>query len=320
MSTLTDRYVYAVVRSVPEAQREDIERELRASIDDDIDARIGSGLDAKAAEHATLVALGDPAQLAANYAGRTNSLIGPRYYFDYLRLLKLLVAIVLPISVVGVVLARLIAGDGVGEVIGGTVTLVLTVTVQLAFWVTLVFVVLERTDRGSKTRGIEWTPDYLPTVPDPKAGAGLGELIASAVFLVLFAGAIVWQQYSSVFVDAEGAPIPLLQAQLWSFWIPYAFVLIALELVFAVLLYARRRWSWGMAAVNVVLSIAFVVPALMLTLSGDLVNPEFLERFNWPTEVISPVLGPVLVVVFGGIAAWDMIDGFLKAGRASRAR
>lgn len=320
MSTLTDRYVYAVVRSVPEAQREDIERELRASIGDDLDARIASGLDAKTAERDTLVALGDPAQLAASYAGRPNFLIGPRYYFDYLRMLKLLTAIVLPIVTVAMVIARLIAGDGIGPVIGGTVTTVLSVAVNLGFWVTAIFATLERVDKGSKTRGIEWTPDYLPTVPDPKAGTGLGELIASAVFLVLFAGAIVWQQVSSVFVDADGAPIPVLQPQLWSFWLPYALVLIALELAFAVVLYARRRWGWGLAVVNIVLNVAFVVPALWLTLTGRLVNPEFLDRLGWPDAAITPVLGPILIVVFGGIAVWDSIDGLVKAARASRSR
>ena len=38
--TLTDRYVWAVLKSLPEAKRADIDRELRASIADDIDARV----------------------------------------------------------------------------------------------------------------------------------------------------------------------------------------------------------------------------------------------------------------------------------------
>ena len=39
-STLTDRYVAATLRTLPEKQRPDIEKELRASIADAVDDRI----------------------------------------------------------------------------------------------------------------------------------------------------------------------------------------------------------------------------------------------------------------------------------------
>ena len=39
MTTLTDRYVWGVLRSVPEAQRPDLEPEIRAMIADAVDAR-----------------------------------------------------------------------------------------------------------------------------------------------------------------------------------------------------------------------------------------------------------------------------------------
>ena len=42
-STLTDRYIDAAMRTVPEKQRADLAAELRASIDDQIDARVESG-------------------------------------------------------------------------------------------------------------------------------------------------------------------------------------------------------------------------------------------------------------------------------------
>lgn len=318
MSTLTDRYVWAVVRSIPVQQRDDIERELRASLGDDIEARIEAGADARAAEHDALVSLGDPGQLAASYAGRPNFLVGPRYYFDYLRLLKLLAAIVLPIVAVVMAIIETLSGAGVGEVIGATVSTSLAVGVHLGFWTTLIFAVLERTDGGRKTRGIEWTPDDLPLIPDPKSGASISELVASAVFLVFFAGAIVWQQASSVFEDAAGDPIPVLQPELWSFWVPYAFVLIALELVFAVVLYARRGWTWWLAGINVLLNVAFVVPAVWLVSQGLVLNQPFVDRLEWREYFSSSVLAPIMIAVFIGVALWDVVDGFLKARRASR--
>ena len=59
-ATLTDRYVAAAMRTVPESQRADLAAELRASIDDQIDARVDDGEAADAAERAVLTELGDP--------------------------------------------------------------------------------------------------------------------------------------------------------------------------------------------------------------------------------------------------------------------
>ena len=42
-ATLTDRYIWAVQRSLPEAQRADIDRELRGTIADAVDAKIEDG-------------------------------------------------------------------------------------------------------------------------------------------------------------------------------------------------------------------------------------------------------------------------------------
>ena len=46
-NTLTDRYVAATLRTVPEKQRPDIEKELRASIADAIDDRLEAGAEAR---------------------------------------------------------------------------------------------------------------------------------------------------------------------------------------------------------------------------------------------------------------------------------
>ena len=79
-ATLTDRYVDAAMRTVPEAQRADLAAELRASIDDQIEARIEQGEQQGDAERAVLIELGDPDRLAAQYTDRPLWLVGPRYF------------------------------------------------------------------------------------------------------------------------------------------------------------------------------------------------------------------------------------------------
>lgn len=309
MTTLTDRYVQAAARSVPEAQRDEFSRELRERIGDAIDAHVVRGAAPADAEHATLVELGDPWKLAAGYADRPLHLIGPRYFPTWWRLLKTLLVIVVPISAVGVLLGQVLSGATVGQIIVATLSITLQVALHLAFWTTLVFAIAERT--SSTVPIATWTPEELPQVRDDARAGRLGDLIASTVFLAIAAAAVVWQQTGAIFRDGERLPIPVLDPALWSFWIPYLFVLLALEVVFAVIIYLRG-WTWVLAGVNVLLNVAFIVPAMWLFLSGQLFAPEFLDVIGWPWEGGDAVV-TILAFVFIGVSVWDVIDGFRKA-------
>ncbi|MCD2444175.1 hypothetical protein LQ757_17965 [Agromyces sp. SYSU K20354] len=313
MTTLTDRYVCAAARTLPETQRAEFGRELRERIGDVIDAHVERGAAPADAEHAALVELGDPLQLASSYIDRPLQLIGPKYFLTWWRLLKLLLAIVVPIAAVGVLLGQLISGAAVGEMIGTTIGTALSVGVHLCFWVTLVFAVLERSP-GTSVPVTTWTPDQLPQPRDDARAGRLGDLIGSVVFLTLFAVAIVWQQFGIVWIDGERQPIPVLDPALWSFWLPYFIGLLALEIVFAVVIYLRG-WTWTMASLNVLLNVAFTVPALWLFLSGQLFAPEFVEAIDWPWGDASGITVTVIVFVVVGVAVWDIIDGFVKAAR-----
>ena len=313
MTTLTDRYVWAAARTLPEPQRAEFGRELRERIGDVVDAHVERGAAPADAEHAALVELGDPLQLASSYIDRPLQLIGPKYFLTWWRLLKLLLAIVVPLAAAGVLLSQLIAGADIGEMIGTTIGTALSVGVHLCFWVTLVFAVIERSP-GTSVPVTTWTPEQLPQPRDDARAGRLGDLIASVVFLALFAVVIVWQQFGIVWIGGERLPIPMLDPALWSFWIPYLLVLIALEIVFAIVIYLRG-WTWTMAGLNVLLNIGFAAPALWLFLSGQLFAPEFVEAIGWPWGEASGVTVAVIVFAVVGITVWDIIDGFLKAAR-----
>src|SRR5262245_7210453 len=102
-STLTDRYVWAVLRAVPSDQRKDLEPEVRALVADAIDARTDAGVtdagatDAASVERAVLTELGDPNALAARYANRIQYLIGPNLFPEWRKLLTTLLPVVPPI-------------------------------------------------------------------------------------------------------------------------------------------------------------------------------------------------------------------------------
>ncbi|GLI26161.1 hypothetical protein ARHIZOSPH14_04030 [Agromyces rhizosphaerae] len=314
MTTLTDRYVQATARYLPERQRPELARELRERIGDRRDAMVEAGHDPDDAERATLVELGDPAALAAGYADRPMHLIGPRTYLAWLRVLKLVLLIAVPIVTAISLLAQLLSGATAGEVAASTFGAALNTALQVLFWVTLVFAVIDRSPAASKARA--WTPAQLPAVHDEYKAKRLPDLVFSLIALTVFAVLIVWQQTG---IPVNGEPIPFLDPSLWSFWIPWFLVLIALEMAFAGAVYAWG-WNWWLALVNVPLNIAFAVPALWLLTNGMLVNPDFLDAIGWPWGDAGDVITTIVVVLFVFGAVVDIIDGAVKAYRAGKAR
>lgn len=318
--TLTDRYAWAVLKSLPESKRTDIDRELRASIADDVDARVAAGETPEAAERAVLTELGEPMRLAAGYAGRPLALIGPDLYVDYVRLLKLLLVIVVPIVAITSFVINALTGAEPGGLIGGTIGLVISVGVHLCFWVTFVFVLVERT--GAKASGLTsdapFNPDDLPAVATGTAG-GRSELIASLVFALLVPVALGWQAISSNFEEADGTPIPVINPDLWSFWLPYLIALAVLTAIFAVVLYRVGRWTWPLVVVNAIITIATIGPIIWLVSTGIALNPDYLDRLGWADFVApgSPA-ATITAIALVAIGGWAIADSVIKTVQADR--
>lgn len=322
-STLTERYIAATVRSLPVDAQEDVRAELSASIADDIEARLEQGESPAEAEHAVISELGDPDRLAAGYVDRPLQLIGPKYYLTWWRLLKLLWMIVPAVAVTGVTVANLIADAPVGEIIGSVISTGIGAVVHVGFWTTVVFAILERT--GADT-GTTWTPDQLPE-PQP-TGVGRGDLIGSLVFLALAIAALLWDRFVGFAFFRDGAidvgvglgeqtrAVPVLNSELWPWWIGGLFVLIAAEAALAIAVYRNRGWTSGFAVFNTLLAVAFTVGALYLLQARELLNPEFLDltlgRDDVPGDV-GRTLAIITAVSIVGVSGWDSIDGWRKA-------
>ena len=302
------------MRSIPEKQRPDIEAELRASIGDEIDARVESGEEDRSAEREVLSALGDPDRLAADLSGRPPYLVGPEHFFDYKRLVLVLLMTVVPIVMSVMVVSQVIGGGGVADVLGGTIGLGLSLVVHIVFWTTLVFALIERSDERVPTS--EWTLSSLPPLPT-QGSIKLGDTIGSSVFLVLaMVGLLVSRTVSPVTAD-DGDAIPIFRPDLWDLWLPLLVGILFSEIIFEVIQYRFGRWTWGLASVNLALNLAFVVPAIYLLTTDRLFNPEFFAEIGWsgPPQAGGTFVN-VTVAVMALIASWDIVDGFRKARKA----
>jgi hypothetical protein len=308
MTDLIDRYVHTVLRRVPEAQRTDIDRELRGAIDDAVDARLDGGASPEAAVEGALLELGDPRRLADGYADRPQYVIGPELYPIWRRLTLMLFSTVLPIVVAVSVVIRLLDHPAIGPVIGSAVGTALTTSVHLGFWSTLVFAVLERTGGGAGLRR-PWTIADLPRY-EPGAQTA-GQLAATVVWAVLLIVALVLQQFTF-------SAVPLLDPANWSFWWPALIVVLVLEIGYAVWLYHRPAWSHTVTLVNAVLAVLFAAPAVWLLATHRFFNPEFLDRVGSGKSLDWLTTGTIAVIVL--VAVWDIVDVALRTERSRRGR
>lgn len=316
MTNLSERYVQAVVRAVPAAQRADLEPEIRALVADAIEAKTAeTELTDAEAERAALTDLGDPAVLAAGYTGRTAYLIGPSLYPEWRRILSVLLPIIVPIVGLAVLTANLLDGSTPGEAIVGGGTAAFNVAVQTLFWFTLIFAIAERTTGSAVVRARAWTPDSLPALED-RGRIGIAEVIASTAVNVILLVGLLWVQLRPP-ITVDGQPVPLFDPALWSFWLPWFIGLTLLEILFTIGVYLHGRWTYAYAVANALLGAAFAIPGIYLLANGLLLNPVIVDAV---AEAGGTWLRATTVIVGVSIAAivtWDAIDGFRKARRAS---
>lgn len=313
-STLTDRYVAEALRGVPARQRTDIEAELRTSIEDAIEDRLGAGADAPSAEHDVLAELGAPRRLGARYSERPTYLIGPELYLDYTRVLSVLLSTVVPIWFLFSGVVNFVTGSSALDTLGGALYGALETAMSLAFFTTLVFAVIERTRRSK--RSAVWNPASLPEVLDKRNY--FTELIGGVVFTLLIAGALVAAQTIAGVEAADGSRMGPIATGLWesgAFYIAlfYAFVSIS----FHVFSY-YTGWSVSNAIATVILDVLFAVPVVWLAASGWLLNADYFDAIEWPAGV--GVVNSIVIAIVLLFAAMDSIDGIVRATKNRRTR
>ena len=321
MTTLTDRYISATLRSVPEKSRGDLERELRASIGDDVDARVAKGEKREAAEVAVLTELGDPGLLAAAYAGPQKYLIGPRYFHGYTRTLAIVFAFTIPTTWAVLLAVWLAAGNSVGSAIVTSSAAALAVGMIAAFWTTVGYAVVEAAENAREADGampewsaeirkaIAWTPDRLP-----KEGSARKVRINDAVEAIVGGSigiALVFIQRSvSPFSDPSGAAIPILNPAIWSMWIPLLILLAVAWMAMEFIKLVHGAWSVPIAAAITVTTVAATGIQVYLLGTGQLFNPAFLEKIGATGWLAA---GSPLVLI---LIALSVLDAAKKVFRA----
>lgn len=282
---LVDRYVYQVTKRLPQAQRTDIEQELRGLIDDMLSAKT----DAPSKEDVTAVLreLGHPAELASKYSGTKRWLIGPEYFDIYMMVLK----IVLAVTGFGMVLAQAIGyvsapPQNVWTAFGLFFASVFSGLVQAFAWVTGIFALIERFAKEAPYKGMDWNPADLPPVPEQKATIKRSEPIVGIVFTVLFLVILnVSPQLFGAYLP-EGSSVrvvPVFDLTVFYRLLPLIDVMICIGLVKEMLRLIVGRYTVSLSVALVVLNVMSMIMFIWLFgPSSGIWNADFMTQIGTP--------------------------------------
>jgi hypothetical protein len=325
MTTLTDRYIAATLRSVPDKSRGDLERELRASIGDDVDARVAKGVQPDSAEIAALTELGDPARLAAAYDWPQRYLIGPRVFHAYVRTLVIVLAFSIPTVWAVLMAVWLAAGDPVGAALLISSAGALFVGMMAAFWTTVGYAVVEAAETAREVDGVApewtteigigvgWTPARLPKETSART-VRINDAIEVIVGVSIGIAIVFIQRSMSPFSDASGAAIPVMNPALWSVWIPIFIALAVTWVVIEFVKLVRGAWSVPIAAAITLLTVASACIQVYLLGTGQLFNPAFLAKLGVSGWLAA---GSPLVLLLVAFSVFDAANRIFRAWYSS---
>jgi hypothetical protein len=322
--SLIDRYIAEVGRHLPEKNRTDIAAEIRTMLEDMIEER---GHQAEAADNRVVAEVleqtGDPRLLAAKYAPPTRYLIGPAWYEGYVKVLQRVLLTALPVVTVVIFILTLTQNPldfigAIGEALGSA----FSVGVQILFWVTLVFVLLERSDEvpyeAPRQKDQAWTVAQLPKLYRTRQISVAETLlnIASILFVLIW----IALPYTLGRLRGDPIPVPFLHPDLWNFWLPLFFVIMGLTLVHEVFKLKIGNWTPALTATNVILGILSIIYIAALVITQEVVNPDFLALLDQAEnsaklrEVARWSLG-ISAAVIAGTYIWGMVNSILLARR-----
>lgn len=266
---LIDRYVNEVGNRLLVLQgREDIEKELRSTLEDMLEERAekeGRPAD-EAMEIELLKEYGSPDEVATTYNPHPY-LIGPRIFPLFLKILKI-VLLSTAFGMTVVMIIQLITqtplmGSEFTEVLGDGLGNILSTVISAAGYVVVIFAILERTvpDLGISKEDFEekWDPASLAKEPDPDS-VNRGELIAEIVFTFIGLAIINEIFYIPVFTDEFRQFVP---------WINAVFVT---EILLDIYLLRKAVWDTATRIVKVAMEAGTIVIAGIMLYTPNVIT------------------------------------------------
>lgn len=290
---MVERYLYDVVRRLPEKQKKDIEKELGTLIEDMIEERMESGeLSKEECVKSVLEELGNPAKLAKSYRGENDCLIGGEYYDSYCYVLK----IVLICTMAGVLISNIVSAvihvvetEGMMQGIWNDVVNVANIPMalfQVFGVITLIYAVMERNHVKVTANEAAWTLKNLPEIPYGKAVISRGESAAGIIFSVLFTVLIIFApQLLGAWVKQDGimVSIPIFNLSVWDQVMPWFIIAFVSGIIDELVKLVSGRYNRAVMTVNIITNTINLAASCFLLKAYPIWNENFVSELEMAT-------------------------------------
>ncbi|MDO6654384.1 hypothetical protein [Anaerobacillus sp. 1_MG-2023] len=313
---LIEVYIGEVTRRLPESIREDIALELRSTIgdmlpDDPSEEEVKSALNE----------LGSPVQMANGFRDWPMHLIGPQYFELYMKIIKMVLPISLVVTFIAFMTINVIDYNGtrslgdvffnlMGDAIGG----LWNTAIQTLFWITLIFVILERTDININRALKGWSADELEKVTSvpKKKKVAKSELFADLLFAAVWA-TLYFNADNLLGIIRNGkVDVPFFNNDvLLSYW-----PLVSLTLLTTVLLALYKviigYWTKRLAIANAIHHVFATTVIVIMLLNDQLIHPDLTNLLSL-SETYQNMILAAIGLFFILSAGMDIVKGFWKA-------
>ncbi len=329
MKNIIERYVYDVMRRLPEESKSEVEKELTANIED----MLGEDHSEENIEKVLLM-LGEPRLLATKYRTKERYLISPAYFDDYIRVLKIVMIIFVSISLVfgSIDLALNLNVETpwqmVGEVFSKLFSDSLNSLLMAFAWVTVIFFIIERAEEKKDFR--KWKLSNLPELPkknSPKinrTGAVVG-LIIETIFAMIFILLLV--NYLDVIGIYEGSTMvaPTFTKEIVEAFIPVLIISVALSIVVSTLKALYGVWNIRLTVIYTASKIFSTVVTIIFLSYPNLFNilmfEKLAEYFSVSTNQVADNFATgirAFSIFLGIVVSLDLITTWVKTYKGKK--
>lgn len=197
---------------------------------------------------------------------------------------------------------------------------------QVFFWVTMIFIILERasgdsSDTPLSLSGKTWTPKDLESIPY----IPLKKRITKSEIVLTLAWTVIWVTLYFSAAEVIGIfdrnnVIPVFNEEILMSYITFVIILIVLEIIRVVHMSTTRQWTYKLAYSNTGIHVIGIVFLLMLASETNLYHdgfaPYMANLLDQPLATVKTVLNGIkwftaIAIIVTLII--DIINGFRKA-------
>ena len=278
MKDMIERYIYAVVRRLPEKIQDEVRNELRSNIYDMLPEQ-----PTEQDIEACLLELGNPRDMATKYQPVERYLISPRYFGDYIYTLKIVMIIFILVGFsIGLIETIVSHGSSsiwtlIGQLFGLIFESIFEGIFSAFAIVTIIFVIIEQVQRVENKA---WKLKDLPELPkEGKVKISRAGTVVSIIFSISFSTVFIlilarYHRYIGIYVEDE-LVAPFFNPDTIKVFVPLFIVMLGINIITYLLKLIDGQWTKRVTSLYTIQEIVNIILVVVFLTRPDLVQVGF---------------------------------------------